>query len=99
MTAQQTDMTPADIKLALSNAGYSYADVDKLFGLAPCTSTNAAKRPDHKGEIAIAGALSKPPQSIWPSRYADDGSRLRPQPQKNYTPKPAIAKHQKACAV
>lgn len=98
MPPRTTDMTPAELKYALSQKGYSYSDVDRRFGLTINTAVTAAKGPHPAGEVAIAAILCLPPKDIWPSRYNTKGVRLKPQPARNYTRKPAIAKPKEGAA-
>ncbi|MCJ9428579.1 helix-turn-helix domain-containing protein [Kordiimonas marina] len=94
MTNHQSDMPEHEIMYELRCRGLTYAAIDVKYGFPDHTSANAASRPDPKAEVAIAAELGKQPKDIWPSRYGQDGRRLRPQPRENYSGKPREAKRQ-----
>lgn len=58
--------------------------IDFHNGLPQGTASKAISVPVAEGEKAIADILKVSPQKIWPSRYGNDGKRLRPQPAANY---------------
>ncbi len=75
-----TDWTPSQIKFALEERGYSYSELDRMYGLAPNTACKASRVPHPSGEVAISSILNIHPADIWPSRYDEKSVRLRPQP-------------------
>lgn len=99
MKRQRLDKNPKEILFLLNSKGWTFADVDRVFGLLNGIARNAARRPHFDGEMAIAEALSLSPRQIWPSRFnAKTGERLRPQPAENYTTRPQWRSSQKRCA-
>lgn len=92
---RQGGLGPAEIKLRLTEAGLTYADLDRSNGLPEGTCRNAARRPHAEGEQAIAAALTLRPGQIWPDRYEADGTRKRPQPARHYKPRPMFGHRQK----
>ncbi len=65
----------------------NFAEIERAYGMRPATCSIACLRPLEHAEIAIAETLGEPAHIIWPSRYDDDGKRLKPQPRKNYKTK------------
>lgn len=92
---QPSGLDPAEIKLALTQRGLTFAELDRRHALPDGTCRNAARRPHADGETAIAEALHRAPKAIWPGRYAADGSRKRPQPAEHYRPRPQFGHRQK----
>ena len=96
MPRQRSDKSPEEIRFLLNRKGLTFADIDRMFGLAEGIARNASRRPYLDGELAIAEALSLSPRQIWPSRYSPEtGERLRPQPAANYTVPPRFGASQK----
>lgn len=95
----KSDMPLEEIKYQLNRKGWTFADVDRTFGLRDGTARKAARLPLFGGEMAIAEALSLSPRQIWPSRFdTKTGGRLRPQPPQNYNVKPRFRGSQKGIA-
>lgn len=95
MARQDRDWHPADIRAALEKRGWSFARVDLAHALAQGTASKSSVYPHKRGEDAIAKVLGHHPRLIWPSRYAANGDRLRPQPAANYKPQPRVSQRQK----
>lgn len=74
---QQDDWHRADIIAALKKHGYSLRQLSVNNGLRPTTLAKALSLPYPKCEKIIARVLNVKPQTIWPSRYTEDG-RTRP---------------------
>ncbi|EDV3051891.1 helix-turn-helix domain-containing protein [Salmonella enterica] len=70
---RQPDWHSADIIAALRKKGTSLAAVSRGAGLSSSTLANALTRPWARGEKLIADALGISPETIWPSRYFNDG--------------------------
>ncbi|TAK48758.1 MAG: transcriptional regulator [Xanthobacteraceae bacterium] len=68
------DWHRADIKAALEKRGLSLARLARLNGYGRTSTAAALHFPWPKMERLIAGAIGVAPQSIWPSRYHDDGA-------------------------
>lgn len=68
------DWHRADIKAALEKRGLSLARLARLNGYARTSTPMALHIPWPKMERLIAGAIGTTPQTIWPSRYHDDGT-------------------------
>lgn len=79
------DWSRGKIRYELEKAGETclYA-MDRHHGLPLGTCSNSISVPHRGGEEAIACALNRAPAEIWPSRYDENGNRLRPQPAHNY---------------
>ncbi len=86
MARTPKDKTPEEILYLLNRAGWTFAAVDRTFGLSVGTASKASGYPHLHGELAIAKALGLSPRQIWPNRYDPFGSRLKPQPAENYKP-------------
>jgi len=71
------DWHRADIKAALEKAGWSLRQLSIHHGLTPKCFQHAMWRPYPKGERAIAEAIGKKPEDIWPSRYDANGKPNR----------------------
>ena len=95
--ARKRDKRPEDIRYLLNGKGLTFADVDRLFDLRDGTSRDTARHPHADGEKAIAKALCCDAKDLWPSRYDDDGKRLKPQPVQNYTQRPNHQAIQREC--
>lgn len=73
----QLDWHRADIKAALEKAGWSLRRLSIHHGYkSPTTLKNALAQPWPKGEHLIADAIGVHPATIWPSRYAGDGTPI-----------------------
>jgi len=68
------DWHPADIKAALEKRGFSLARLSRLNGYYRTAAAVALHLPYPKMERLISGAIDETPQTIWPSRYREDGS-------------------------
>jgi len=68
----------------LSIKGWTYAQIEREYDLPETVVRKATVYPHAAGEKAIAEVLGKRPEQIWPSRYTEDGVRLKPQPSANY---------------
>lgn len=67
-----------DIKAAIRKAGGTIGCIAAGIGVAPATISAALRRPvSQRCDDAVANFLNVSPQTIWPSRYRDDGSRIR----------------------
>lgn len=73
--ASREDWHPADILAALRKAGWTLAALSAAHGLARSTLTHAFARSYPLAEQRIAEAIGVPPQTIWPSRWNDDGTQ------------------------
>lgn len=78
------DARAARIRALLADRGLSLTALDQREGLYAGQSQNALYEPDQAGEGAIAKALGKPPQELWPERFDPTGVRFIPQPRQNY---------------
>ena len=85
------DMPPGMIRYRLGQRGYTYADVERQYGLPARTACKAAVVPYFDGEMAIAEVLGLSPRQIWPSRFnIETGARHKPQPAENYNAVPRL---------
>lgn len=72
------DWHPADIKAALTKAGWSINQLGHHHGYTSKSALAAVLRhPWPKAEGLIADAIGVQPQAIWPSRYNADGTPNR----------------------
>lgn len=72
--AEQQDWHRADIKAALEKAGWTLRKLAIARGYCPGALRNPLNIPWPKGERIIAEALGTTAQTIWPSRYREDGA-------------------------
>lgn len=72
--AKQQDWHRADIKAALEKAGWTLRKLAIARGYCPGALRNPLNVPWPKGERIIAEAIGTTPQTIWPSRYHEDGT-------------------------
>lgn len=93
--ADSGDATPEEIRYLLAKIEWTFADVDRAYQLAPATARKAARVPILAGELAIAEVLGRSPRELWPSRFAETGERLQPQPAENYRPEPRFRQRSK----
>ncbi len=98
MTRRSRNMSPSRIKYMLSIKGWTYADIDREYGLPNKVASNTTRYPHAHAEKAIAEVLGKRPEQIWPARYDKDGIRLKPQPSNNYKEFSTLRKDQKTVA-
>jgi Ner family transcriptional regulator len=70
------DWHPADVLAALKKRGHSLAGLSVANGYHPTAAGKALKQPWPAVERILADALGLAPQSIWPSRYDDEGLPL-----------------------
>lgn len=75
--AKPQDWHRADIKSALEKAGWTLASLGKSRGYVRGVMVNALNGPYPKAERIIADALGTTPQTIWPSRYNEQGEPAR----------------------
>lgn len=68
------DWHPADIVAAIWKRGTSLTRLSRQSGYARNALQMALRRPWPKAEKIIADFLGLSPQTIWPSRYYDDGA-------------------------
>lgn len=68
------DWHPADVVAALRKQGWSLRRLSREHGYSPTALANALRDPWPKAEGIIAMAIGTEPQSIWPSRYHQDGT-------------------------
>jgi len=87
---QREDLPPETIRHLLNRRGLTFADVDRMNGLAEGSARKAARYPMWAGELAIAEVLGRSPRELWPSRYQPDGSRKRPIPMDLYRNPPRL---------
>jgi Ner family transcriptional regulator len=78
------DARAARIRAMLADRGLSLTALDQRERLYPGQTQNALYEPDQAGESAIAQALGKTPQELWPERFDATGIRYVPQPRENY---------------
>lgn len=71
------DWHPADIVSELKKSKTSLRRLSLESGSGPYAVQQALHRPYKKSEKIIADALSTTPQTIWPSRYNEDGTRRK----------------------
>lgn len=68
------DLTPEEVRALLSDAGWSIRALALHHGVSPTVMRQALYMPYPRMEQRIAAALRRSPASIWPSRYAQDGT-------------------------
>lgn len=89
------DWHNADIKCALEKRGFSLRRLSRLRNYSPGAACIALQIPWPKMEKIIADAIGVPPQTIWPSRYGEDGKSNRRRggyhPRSNATTAPSAA--------
>ncbi|MBY0572573.1 MAG: helix-turn-helix domain-containing protein [Undibacterium sp.] len=73
LKAKHQDWHRADIKSALEKAGWTLAALGKSRGYQRGSLVNVLNTPYPKAERIIAEVLGTTPQTIWPSRYNQDG--------------------------
>lgn len=72
------DWHPADIKAALTKAGWSFNQLGYAKGYtSKSTLTSVLRQPWPKAEAIVAEAIGVHPMEIWPSRYNADGTPNR----------------------
>lgn len=75
MTQKNADWHRADVVAALKKKGWTMRALSRAAGLAPDTLKVALRIPYPKGERIIAKEIGVPPETIWPSRYAERNFR------------------------
>ena len=70
------DWHPADILAALKKRGHSLAGLSVSNGYHPTAAGKALKQSWPAMERLVAAALGVAPQTIWPSRYDQNGRPL-----------------------
>jgi len=74
--ASREDWHPADIKAALEKKGWTLSALGRHYGLtSSSTLAHAFARSYPLGERRIAEAIGVPVQTIWPSRWNEDGTQ------------------------
>ncbi len=73
--ASREDWHPADIKAALTKAGWTFAALSAVHDCSRSTLNNALVRSYPAAEQRIADAIGVPVWEIWPSRWNDDGTQ------------------------
>ena len=78
MTQIGAGMHPEDVKAALRKGGVSLAAIARQAGLHRSGPAAVLRNPRYSKptELLIAEALGVSPASIWPDRWAADGSPL-----------------------
>lgn len=71
-------MHPELIKARLRMAGYTLADVARLYDVSPKVVSLALYKPSLSGEKVIAAFLDRPLHELFPGRWTADGRRIRP---------------------
>ncbi len=84
MSKKKRDWSAAKIKYEVAKRGLTLYAASRAAGFDERACSRAIAEPNPKGEAATAKALGVAPHIIWPSRYNDDGVRLKPQPNTNY---------------
>jgi len=74
--AKQQDWHRADIKAALEKAGWTLRKLAITRGYSSGVLRNPLNAPWPKGERVIAEAIGTTAQTIWPSRYNEDGTPI-----------------------
>lgn len=69
------DWHPADIVCALRKQGWSLRRLSVHHGYYHTVMDTALQRPYPRAERLIADAIGVPPESIWPTRYAQRAER------------------------
>ena len=82
----------ASIKARLYEAGYTFAELERIHGLPRGTVSDALRAPNHKGERAISDALGTRPELLWRDRYHASGRRKSPQ---DHSRPPTMAQRRK----
>jgi Ner family transcriptional regulator len=73
--AASQDWHKADIRCALHKRGITFKSLSIALGYKDvCTVAQALHHPYPKMESVIADAIGEKPQTIWPSRYHEDGT-------------------------
>lgn len=80
------DLHPEDIKAAIRKKGATLSSLGKRRGIDRRIMSIALTKPHRVAEEVIAEFLQVPANQIWPSRYHQNGTRLRPQPISNRMP-------------
>ncbi len=88
----------ANIRRLLVEKKLTYANIDRANGFRDNRCADAATDPDKGAEEAIAKALGKTAQELWPHRFDRDGVRLSPQPKKNFRTRSGRVQGQKRTA-
>jgi Ner family transcriptional regulator len=70
------DWHPADVLAALKKRGQSLAGLSVANGYHPTAAGKALNQPWPALELLVAQALGLTPQSIWPSRYDENGNPM-----------------------
>lgn len=72
------DMHPEDIKAAIRKRGWTLKELAEANGMAKQNIALAIRqRVSEPAEEVIASFLDMDPREIWPSRFRDDGKRIR----------------------
>jgi len=76
--AHTTDWAWGRVKAALRRRGTSFNQVALALGMARSNVYATRHKPNARVQAAIAAALGRRPQEIWPSRYTTAGLPVRP---------------------
>jgi len=68
-------MHPAEIKAELAKIGLTLEALNRQMNLPARCCSHALRRPCWMGEVAIAAALGRRGNELWPERY--DGGRYK----------------------
>lgn len=72
---RDTGWHPEDIKAAIRKTGWSLDRLSRECGLPEHCVRHATRVPNLPGEMVILALLRVPASTIWPERYAPDGTR------------------------
>ncbi len=76
-TPLEQNWHPADVLAALKKRGQSLAGLSVANGYHPTAAGKALKLPWPAMEQIVADALGLTPQTIWPTRYDEEGRPRR----------------------
>ncbi len=80
------------IKSLVFEAGLTFREIDRRYGLRRCAASDALGLPNSKAERAVAAALGARPETLWQTRYHADGRRRR---QQDYSRPPTMEQRRK----
>jgi Ner family transcriptional regulator len=73
----QKDWHKAEVKAALEKAGWTCRALAKEHEKCHSYFSETLSRPNPRAQAIIASILGRKPQTIWPSRYDDEGQPKR----------------------
>ncbi len=82
----------ARIKALVYEAGLTFSDIDRMYGLRRGAARDALREPNPRIEHAIAAALGARPETLWQTRYHANGRRRAHQ---DYSRPPTMAQRRK----